>query len=111
MMELDLLIGVILWFLGVVNYCSVRGCVICGFFGVVLECLGVVARFSVGCGVANWSISVVFLVNLVRRSSFCVVISRDCVILGRLSCGCVDRGRVVLWGIGVVFDSFGGVIS
>lgn len=44
---------VILGFVSVANYCSVRGCVICGFFGGVLECLGVVARFSVGCGVVN----------------------------------------------------------
>jgi hypothetical protein len=53
--------------------------------------------------------TVVFLFNLVRRSSFCVV-SRDCVILGRLSCGCGDRGRVVVWHFGVVFDRYGGVI-
>ncbi len=58
----------------------------------------------------NWSISVVFLFNVARKSSFCVV-SRDIVILGRLSCGCVDGGRVVLHRFGVVFDRFGGVIS
>ena len=34
-----------------------------------------------------------------------------CVILFRLSCGCVDRGRVVLGRFGVVFNRFGGVIS
>jgi hypothetical protein len=39
------------------------------------------------------------------------VASRDCVILGHLSCGCVDRGREGLSRFGVVFDRFGGVIS
>jgi hypothetical protein len=55
--------------------------------------------------------------NVARKSSFCVA-SRDCVILGRLSCGCVDRGRVILSRFGVVaakyrvvFNRFGGVIS
>ncbi len=57
----------------------------------------------------DWSISVL-LFNVARKSSFCVA-SRDCVILGRLSCGCVDRGRVVLCRFGVVLDRFGGVIS
>jgi hypothetical protein len=62
---------------------------------------------SVDSGLMNWSISVV---DVVRKSSFCVV-SRDCVIFGRLSFGCVDRGRVVLYRFGVVFDRFGGLIS
>ncbi len=71
---------------------------------------GVVARCSVGRGEVKWSITVVFPFDVVRKSSFCVA-SWDCVILGRLSCGCVDRGRVVLRRFGVVFDRFGGVIS
>jgi hypothetical protein len=58
----------------------------------------------------NWSITVVFLFNVEQKSSFGVA-RRNCVILGRLSCGCVDRGRVVLYRFGVVFDRFGGVIS
>ncbi len=59
----------------------------------------------------NWSISVVFLFNVARKSSFSVV-RRDNVILGRLSCGCVDRGRVVLYCFGgVISGSLGGVIS
>jgi hypothetical protein len=58
----------------------------------------------------NWSISVVFLFDAARKSSFGVA-SRDCVILGHLSCGCVDRGRVVLCRFSVVFDRLGGDIS
>ena len=50
---------VILGFLGVVDWGSVRGCVIFGLFGVVLGSLGVVARWSVSCGVVNWSLGVV----------------------------------------------------
>jgi hypothetical protein len=64
----------------------------------------------VGRGVVDWSISVVFLFNVARKSGLCVA-SRDCVILGRLSCGCVDRGREVLCRFGVVFDRLGGEIS
>jgi hypothetical protein len=68
---------------------------------VVLRGLGVVARCSVGCGVVNWSLGVVFRFNVVRRSSRRVV-SRGCVIVGRLSCSCVTWGRVTLRGFGVV---------
>ncbi len=50
---------------------------------------------------SNWSISVVFLFIVVRKGSLCVF-SYGCVILDRLSCGCVDRGRVVLGNLGVV---------
>jgi hypothetical protein len=90
---------------------------------------------SVGCGVVNWSLGVVFRFNVVRRSSRCVV-SRGCVLLGHLSysclawgrvihrgCGVVARGSiscgVIIWSLigvvigrlGVVFSRFGGVIS
>jgi hypothetical protein len=58
-------------------------------------------RCNVGCGVVNWSLGVVFRFNVVRRNSHCVV-SRGCVILGRLSCSCVAWGRVILRGFGVV---------
>ncbi len=51
-----------------------------------------------------------FQFNVARKSSFCVA-SRDCVILGRLTCGCVDRGKEVLCRFGVVLDHVGGVIS
>jgi hypothetical protein len=84
---------VILGFLDVVTWRSVRGRVIFSLFGVALGDFGVVARCSVGCGVVNWSLGVVFQFNVVRRSSRCVII-RGCVILGRLSCSCVARGRV-----------------
>jgi hypothetical protein len=43
---------------------------------------------SVGCGVVNWSLGVVFRFNVVRRSSRCVV-SRGCVLLGHLSYSCL----------------------
>ncbi len=58
----------------------------------------------------NWSISVVFLFNVVRKSSFCAA-SRDSVIIGRLSYGCVDRGRVVLSSFGVVIGGSLGVAA
>jgi hypothetical protein len=96
---------VILGFLGVVNWGSVSGSVIFGLFGVVLR-FGEVARCSVGCSVVNWRLGVVFRFNVVRRSSRCVV-SRGCVILGRLSC--VAWGRIVLGCFGVV--SWGSVRS
>ena len=50
---------------------SVGSCVIGGFFGVVLGGCAVVARCSVGRGVVDWSISVVFLFNVARKSSLC----------------------------------------
>jgi hypothetical protein len=56
---------------------------------------------SVGCGVVNWSLGVVFRFNVVRRSSRCVV-SRGCVLLGHLSYSCLAWGRVILRGCGVV---------
>jgi hypothetical protein len=56
---------------------------------VVLRGLGVVARCSVGCDVVNWSLGVVFWFNVARRSSSRCVVSRGCVIFGRLSCSCV----------------------
>jgi hypothetical protein len=76
----------------------------------LLRCSTCGLRCSVGHGVVNWSISVGFLFNVARKSSFCIV-SRDRVILGRLSCSCVDRGRVVFVQYGVVLDRFGEVIS
>ncbi len=51
--------GVILGFLGVVYLGIVRGCVRFGLFCVVLGSLGVVASWSVGCGVVNWSLGVI----------------------------------------------------
>ncbi len=51
--------GVILGFLGVVYLGIVRDCVRFGLFGVVLGSLGVVASWSVGCGVVNWSLGVI----------------------------------------------------
>jgi hypothetical protein len=75
-----------------------------------MQYLGACSVCSVGRGVVNWSISVVFLFNVARKSSFGVA-SRDCVILGRLSYGCVDRGREVLCRFGVVLDRFCGVIG
>jgi hypothetical protein len=87
---------------GVAGRSSVSSGIILRCIGsVVLRGLGVVARCSVGCGVVNWSLGVVFLFNVVRRSSRCIV-SRGCVILGRLSCSCVAWGRVILRGFGVV---------
>jgi hypothetical protein len=80
------------------------------FFGAVLGGCGVVARCSVSRGVVDWSISVVSLFDAARKISFGVA-SRDCVILGRLSCGCVDWGRIVLCRFSVVFDRGGGDIS
>jgi hypothetical protein len=68
---------VILKFLDVVYQAC--GCVMGGFFGVVLGDCGVVARCSVGRGVVDWSISVVFQFNKARKSSFCVA-CRDCVV-------------------------------
>jgi hypothetical protein len=84
---------VILGFLSVLNWGSVRGCVICGLFGVVVGDFVI----SVGCRVGNWSLGVVFQFNVVRRSSCCVV-SLGYVILGRLNCGYVLRGREYLSG-------------
>ncbi len=56
---------VVVWSRGILKFrCSipdsVRGCVKGGFFGVVLGGCAVVGRCSVGLGVVNWSISVVF---------------------------------------------------
>ncbi len=41
-----------------------------GFFGVVLDVCCVAARCSVGHGEVDWSISVVFLFHVARKSSF-----------------------------------------
>jgi hypothetical protein len=85
-----------------VNWDSVRDCVMCGLFGiVVVGGFVVISRCSVGCGLVNWSLGVVLQFNVVRRSSCCVV-SLGYVALGRLSCSCVVRGRVVLGCFGVV---------
>ncbi len=70
----------------------------------------IVSRCSVGGDVVNWSLGVVFQFNVVRRSSCCAV-SLGYVVLGRLSCGCVLRGRMVLVRFGVVLDHFGIEIS
>ena len=90
----------ILRFLGVVDWSSVRSCVIFDLSGVLLY--GVVLRCSVGCGV-------VFQFNGVRRSSRVVI--RGYEVLRRLSCVCAARDRVVLKRFGVVFSRFGGVVS
>ncbi len=70
---------------------------------VLLQSFGVVAECSVGCGVANWVFSVVFWFSVIRRGGSCVE-SWGYVILGRLSWGCVARGRVVLCHFCVIFD-------
>jgi hypothetical protein len=72
---------------------------------VIFDLGGAVSRCSVGFGVVSYRISVVFQVNLVRRSSRWVVILR------LLSCDGGARCRVVLGHFGVVFASFSGVIS
>jgi hypothetical protein len=89
---------VILKFLVVVDWGSIGCCVIFDLCGAVSSC-------SVGFGVVSYRISVVFQVNLVRRSSRWVVILR------LLSCDGGARCRVVLGHFGVVFASFSGVIS
>jgi hypothetical protein len=109
---------VILRLLSVLNWGTVCGCVIYAIFGVVVGGFVIVSRCSVGCGVVNWSLGVVFILVYFRRIS-CFVVSLGYVVLGRLSCGCVARGRAVLVGLGVVgrgsildgvVGSFGGVV-
>ncbi len=122
---------VILGFLGVIDWGSKRGCVIFGLAGAVLEGFGVASSCNVGCGVVNWSISVVSQFSLVLRGGRCAVIlaASDVVVSqggvvnwGSVGCGAVLRSlggaswgsvdcSVVIWHFGVVFDCFSGVIN
>ncbi len=88
---------------------SVSSCIILGnLAGVVLRSLSLVVAWSREIlrflGVVNWSLSVVFRFNVVRRSSRCVV-SRGNIILGRLSR--VARGIVLRCLGGVLLGSLG----
>jgi hypothetical protein len=57
----------------------------------------VVSRCRVGCGVVNWSLGVALQ----------FVVSLGYAVLGRLSCGCIVRGIVVLVRLIVALDRFG----
>jgi hypothetical protein len=91
---------------------------------VVLRRLGVVARCSVGCGVVNWSLGVVFRFNVVRRSSSRCVVSLcslrqsnpsglRCSGSGKykLWCNTLEPWWCSTWAARCIFSRFGGVIS